>query len=131
MRSTIKVKDLSLVQWDYLTSKVAVDGRDFLPGLPRACVEFELTPDFEVLHIEMDVVELAGLLTVLAGMDVRRTRRDLTAEGVVIIDVAAASQHHELISVADLPTARPQIEPEYEELLNGIRQFPSQEGPAK
>jgi hypothetical protein len=72
MRTRIKVADLTLSQWDYLTTQVPVNGRTFLPGMPRACVEFELTPDFSSLHIEMDLVELAGLMVVLAGMDLKR-----------------------------------------------------------
>jgi hypothetical protein len=71
MRTRIKVTDLSLAQWDYLTSKVPVDGREFLAGIPRACVVFELTPDFSELHIEMDLVELAGLMVTLTAMDLR------------------------------------------------------------
>lgn len=72
MRTRIKVTDLSLGQWDYITTKVPVNGREFLPGIPRACVEFELTPDFNVLHIEMDLVELASLLIRLQTTDLRR-----------------------------------------------------------
>lgn len=72
MRTRIKVADLSLGQWDYITTEVPVDGRVFLPGIPRACVEFELTPDFNVLHIEMDLVELASLLIRLQTTDLRR-----------------------------------------------------------
>lgn len=68
MHIKIKVKDLNLRQWDYLTTEVPVSGRTFLPGLPRVCVEFELTPDFHSLHIEMDVAEFAGLSTVLEGI---------------------------------------------------------------
>lgn len=72
MHMRTKVKDLSLIQWDYLTTKVPVNGRTFIPGVPRVCVEFELTADFSSLHIEMDVTELAGLLVTLAAMDLRR-----------------------------------------------------------
>ena len=62
MRTRIKVTDLNLRQWDYLQTEVPVDGREFLPGLPRACVVFELTPDMAELHIEMDLAEFIGLM---------------------------------------------------------------------
>lgn len=62
MRTRIKVTDLNLRQWDYLVSQVPVDGRTFLPGIPRVCVEFELTPDFNELHIEMDSAEFLTLM---------------------------------------------------------------------
>jgi hypothetical protein len=68
MRTRIKVADLNLRQWDYLTTNVPVDGRDFLPGLPRVCAVFEVAPEISELHIEMDAVELAGLLVVLEGI---------------------------------------------------------------
>lgn len=68
MRTRIKVTDLNLRQWDYLTTNVPVDGRDFLPGLPRVCAVFELAPEISEFHIEMDAVELAGLLVVLEGI---------------------------------------------------------------
>jgi hypothetical protein len=57
MRARIKVTDLNLRQWDYVTTQIPVDGREFLPGVPRVCVVFELTPDFSELHVEMDVAE--------------------------------------------------------------------------
>lgn len=65
MHIRTKVKDLNLRQWDHITTSVPVDGRVILEGVPRVCVEFELTPDFHVLHVEMDVVELAALLVKL------------------------------------------------------------------
>lgn len=68
MRARIKVTDLNLKQWDYLTTKVPVSGREFLPGLPRVCAVFELAPEISELHIEMDAAELAGLLVVLEGI---------------------------------------------------------------
>lgn len=68
MHTRVKVKDLNLRQWDHLTTEVPVNGREFLEGLPRLCVEFELTADFHSLHIEMDVAEFAGLMTVLEGI---------------------------------------------------------------
>jgi hypothetical protein len=58
MRARVKVTDLNLRQWDYVTTQIPVDGREFLPGVPRVCVVFELTPDFSELHVEMDVAEL-------------------------------------------------------------------------
>lgn len=63
MHTRVKVKDLNLRQWDHLTTEVPVNGREFLDGLPRLCVEFELTPDFHSLHIEMDVAEFATIMT--------------------------------------------------------------------
>lgn len=68
MRTRIKVTDLNLRQWDYLTTEVPVTGRTFLPGLPTACVVFELTPDFSELHIEMDLAEFTSLMTHLGSI---------------------------------------------------------------
>jgi hypothetical protein len=68
MHTRVKVIDLNLRQWDHLTTEVPVNGREFLDGLPRLCVEFELTPDFSSLHIEMDVAEFATLMTKLEGI---------------------------------------------------------------
>jgi hypothetical protein len=68
MRAKIKVTDLNLRQWDYITTKVPVDGRDFVEPIPRACVVFELTPDMSEIHVEMDVVELAGLMVTLESI---------------------------------------------------------------
>lgn len=68
MHTRVKVRDLNLRQWDHLTTEVPVNGREFLDGLPRLCVEFELTPDFHQLHIEMDVAEFATLMTKLEGI---------------------------------------------------------------
>lgn len=62
MRTRIKVTDLNLRQWDYLTTEVPVNGRTFLEGLPRACVVFELTPDLSELHIEMELVEFSTVM---------------------------------------------------------------------
>lgn len=62
MRTRIKVTDLNLRQWDYLTTEVPVNGRTFLEGLPRACVVFELTPDMAELHIEMELVEFSTIM---------------------------------------------------------------------
>jgi hypothetical protein len=75
MRARIKITDLSPEQWEHLTTRVPVGEREFLPGMPRACVEFELTPDLNTLHIEMDTVELAGLMTVLGSMDLKAAAR--------------------------------------------------------
>lgn len=95
MRTRIKVMDLSLTQWDYLTTKVPVDGREFLAGIPRACVEFELTPDFNTLHIEMDLVELAGLTVTLAAMDIKDVARAaLTPDALPVLP--APDEVHDL-----------------------------------
>jgi hypothetical protein len=68
MHIRVKVKDLSLRQWDWLQDNVQVE-YDFAPFEPRACVEFELTPDLNVRHVEMPVPALAGLLMVLQSLD--------------------------------------------------------------
>ena len=68
MRTQIKVTDLNLRQWEYVATKVPVNGREFLGGLPRVCVVFELTEDISEIHIEMDLIELTGLLVVLEGV---------------------------------------------------------------
>jgi hypothetical protein len=62
MRTAIEVKDLNLRQWDYIQTKVPVNGREFLPGLPTACVTFEVSPDLAVLHVDMDLAEFIGLM---------------------------------------------------------------------
>lgn len=95
MRTTIKVRDLNLRQWDYLTTQVKVDGRDFLLGLPRVCVEFELTPDFQVLHIEMDVAEFVSLTCALQAVK----NETVVAEAALTPDAQpdefqATDQHH-------------------------------------
>jgi hypothetical protein len=63
MHTRVKVRDLNLRQWDHLTTEVPVNGREFLDGLPRLCVEFELAPEVSSLHIEMDVAEFATIMT--------------------------------------------------------------------
>jgi hypothetical protein len=68
MRTRIKVTDLNLRQWDYITTNVPVDGREFLPGLPRACVVFELTPDMAEIHVEMDLAEFINLMLTLENI---------------------------------------------------------------
>lgn len=68
MRARVKVADLNLRQWDHITTEVPVDGREFLDGLPRVCVVFELTPEISEVHIEMDVAEFATLMTKLEGI---------------------------------------------------------------
>lgn len=72
MRTTVKIKDLSLAQWQYIQKTVPVNGRDFLPGLPRLCAVFELTAEVEEFHVDMDVMELAMLLAVLHAMDLKQ-----------------------------------------------------------
>jgi hypothetical protein len=62
MRTEIKVGDLNLRQWGYITENVPVDGRVILEGVPRVCVVFELNEDIQVLHVELDVVEFASIL---------------------------------------------------------------------
>jgi hypothetical protein len=62
MRTAIEVKDLNLRQWDHIQTEVPVDGREFLPGLPTACVVFEVSPDLSALHVEMDLAEFIGLM---------------------------------------------------------------------
>jgi hypothetical protein len=68
MRARIKVTELNLRQWDHITTEVPVNGREFLPGLPRVCVVFEVAPEISELHIEMDVVEFASLMTRLSAI---------------------------------------------------------------
>jgi hypothetical protein len=62
MRTAIEVKDLNLRQWDHIQTEVPVSGREFLPGLPTACVVFEVSPDLSALHVEMDLAEFIGLM---------------------------------------------------------------------
>lgn len=72
MRTTIEVKDLNPAQVSYVARNVPVGGREFLPGLPRVCAVFQLDEGVD-LHVEMDVVELAGLMVTLAGIGLRAT----------------------------------------------------------
>jgi hypothetical protein len=81
MHTRVKVTDLNLRQWDHLTTEVPVNGRTFLDEVPRLCVEFELTPDFSSLHIEMDVMEFAALMT----------RLQTIRNEVAVADVAQAA----------------------------------------
>lgn len=68
MRTAIEVKGLNLRQWDYVQTNVPVDGREFLPGLPTACVVFEVSPDLAELHVEMDLAEFIGLMLTLENI---------------------------------------------------------------
>jgi hypothetical protein len=86
MRARIKVADLNLRQWDYLTTNVPVDGREFLPGLPRVCAVFEVAPEISELHIEMDAAELAGLLVVLEGIKNEPDVTELVAQAALTPD---------------------------------------------
>lgn len=70
MHTNITVTDLNSRQWEYLTTEVPVDGRTFLDGLPRLCVEFARTflDSPAQLHIEMDVAEFATRMIRLEGI---------------------------------------------------------------
>lgn len=68
MRARIKVTDLNLRQWDHITTQVPVNGRTFVEGVPRLCVEFEVAPELSPLHVEMDVMEFAGLMVRLESI---------------------------------------------------------------
>ncbi len=68
MRTRVKVTDLNLRQWEYLQTNVLVTGREFADVLPRGCVVFEMVPGMAELHVEMDLVELAGLMVTLNGL---------------------------------------------------------------
>lgn len=56
MRTKIKVTDLDLSQWDYIQTHLERAYR-FAPGMPRVCVEFELTGQLDPVHVEMPVRE--------------------------------------------------------------------------
>jgi hypothetical protein len=68
LRTQIKVLDLTPGQQEYIASNVPVNGRKFLLGLPRVCVEFEFSDDYLSLHVEMHVTEFAALVVVLNEM---------------------------------------------------------------
>lgn len=68
MHAKTKITDLSLRQWDYLQDNVE-HRHQFKAGEVRVCVEFELTPDMSSIHVELPIVDLAGLLTVLQGIE--------------------------------------------------------------
>jgi len=82
MRTAIEVKDLNLRQWDYVQTNVPVGGREFLPGLPTACVVFEVSPDLSALHVEMDLAEFVGLMVTLEAIKNEAAVADL-AEGLL------------------------------------------------
>jgi hypothetical protein len=67
MHTRIKVKDLNLRQWDWLQENVLVEYQ-FAPFEPRACVEFELTPDLNTRHVEMPIPAFTGLMMVLQSL---------------------------------------------------------------
>ena len=76
MRTEIKVSGLSLNQWEYLIDKVPVSGREFMAGVPRVCAVFELDRNDGIqLHIEMDIVELTGLIVRFAAIEARDLAR--------------------------------------------------------
>ncbi len=99
MRSTIKIECLSLAQWDYIHHNVAVDGRDFLPGMPRVCAVFELTVGMKEFHVEMDPIELAGLLVVLAGVDLQARARATAARA----ETPGKREDHPLCTLKSCP----------------------------
>lgn len=68
MRAGITITDLSLRQWDYLQSNVERAHR-FQAGEVRTCVEFQLTPDLNSIHVELPIVDLVGLLYVLQAIE--------------------------------------------------------------
>lgn len=70
MRAEIKVTGLSPGQAEYLRKRVPVTGREFLEGIPRQCVVFELEPGVE-FHIEMDTIEYAGVMSNLEAVKAR------------------------------------------------------------
>jgi hypothetical protein len=72
MRATVEVKDLNSAQVAHLARQVPVNGREFLPGIPRVCTMFELAEGVD-LHVEMDVAELATLMIRLATIGLRAT----------------------------------------------------------
>lgn len=100
MRTRIKVADLNLRQWDHLTTEVPVDGREFLPGIPRVCAVFELTPDFSELHIEMDVAEFLTLMLRLENI-----RNETVAMAALTPDALPEPCEHGAAVVRENPSA--------------------------
>lgn len=72
MRATVEVKDLNPAQNLYVLKNVPVNGREFLPGLPRVCVVFDMGEAIQ-LHVEMDVTELATIMVRLTTIGLRAT----------------------------------------------------------
>lgn len=60
MRIKTEVTEVNLRQWEYITTQVPVNGREFLSSLPRVCTVF-VSPGAQELHIEMDVTEFLTL----------------------------------------------------------------------
>lgn len=65
MRTTIKVTDLDIAQWEYVLTRLERAYR-FAPGTPRVCVEFELNGDIAPTHVEMPVREFMLFLEELS-----------------------------------------------------------------
>lgn len=70
MHTKIKVKDLSLVQWDWIQTHLVRD-YEFTPETVRVCVEFELTPDFNLTRVELPVRAFMHLMNQLQGIETR------------------------------------------------------------
>lgn len=67
MHTTVKVKDLTPRQWDFLQENL-LTSYDIAPGVVRVCAEFELT-EMVSRHVEMPIRAFAGLMTRLERHD--------------------------------------------------------------
>ncbi|AAT36793.1 Pas45 [Actinoplanes phage phiAsp2] len=68
MRTRIKVKDLTVNQWDWLQDNLP-DGHQFGPDDVRMCVEFELTAEMSPRHAEMPPRAFVALIGNLARLE--------------------------------------------------------------
>lgn len=97
MRTTIKVEDLSLAQWDWLKDHLP-ESREFGPNTVRMCVEFDLSGRYEIpRHVEMPPREFVVLVNTLAKVE-RDHLAKLAAEwervdpdGVAVLRKSAAA----------------------------------------
>lgn len=93
MRTTIKVTELSLAQWDHVQDQLQ-ETYDIPDGAVRVCVEFEVDPELSPRHVEMPVRVFVGFLTRLARI---QHHAELAASGTTCDHGAAV--------VAETPSA--------------------------
>lgn len=102
MHVKTKIKDLTVAQYEYVAANVSVN-REFKGNQVRVCAQFELTTGVE-LHVELEAIELAGLLRGLAAVE----RRAATAEAALALDTQAEEllddlTEHYVSGVCEIP----------------------------
>jgi hypothetical protein len=127
-----KIKDLSLVQWDYVQQNL-MTSYEMGPLEVRVDAEFELTADFHTRRVEMPVATFAGLLTVLRGIDLAQAEVSMAqvVEAVLTPDALPDSEagqeplpgpvHHTLESLSGYPDKAADPSMSYDESPGSIR----------